>query len=293
MGLLSAPGKGVHYAADVFRRQLIVVGHLDALFGGVDEQSRAVRLVFLQHHNAGGDTGAEKQIAGQLDHAVDEIVVYEILAYLLLCSAPIHYAGEADDCRRAVGGQPGQAVHDEGQVGLALGGQYPCGGKAGVIDKQGIVVPGPLDGVGRIGDYQLKGLVVPVLGIGQGILAGYVELVKAYIVEEHIDAAQVVSGDVYLLAVKAVAHCVVAQHLHRLQQQGARAAGRVIHLVHLGFAHGAQPGQQLGHIRRCKELTAGLACIAGVHSHQVFVSIAEGVNVVLLYVAQVHVGNAV
>ena len=79
-----------------------------------------------------------------------------------------------------------------------------------------------------------------MLGGCKGILACDVELVKADVVEEHIDAAQVVGGDVDLLAEKAVAHPVVTQYLHRLQQQGAGAAGRVIHLVDLGLAHGAQ-----------------------------------------------------
>ena len=79
-----------------------------------------------------------------------------------------------------------------------------------------------------------------MLGGCKGILACDVELVKADVVEEHIDAAQVVGGDVDLLAEKAVARRIMAQHLHRLQQQGAGAAGRVIHLVDLGLAHGAQ-----------------------------------------------------
>lgn len=79
-----------------------------------------------------------------------------------------------------------------------------------------------------------------MLGGCKGILACDVELVKADVVEEHIDAAQVVGGDVDLLAEKAVARRIMAQHLHRLQQQGAGAAGRVIHLVDLGLANGAQ-----------------------------------------------------
>ena len=66
-----------------------------------------------------------------------------------------------------------------------------------------------------------------MLGGCKGILACDVELVKADVVEEHIDAAQVVGGDVDLLAEKAVARRIMAQHLHRLQQQGAGAAGRV------------------------------------------------------------------
>lgn len=79
-----------------------------------------------------------------------------------------------------------------------------------------------------------------MLGGCKGILACDVELVKADVVEEHIDAAQVVGGDVDLLAEKAVARRIMAQHLHRLQQQRAGAAGGVVDLVDLGLAHGAQ-----------------------------------------------------
>ena len=84
VGLLGPAGEGVYDALDVLRRQLIVIGDLDALLGGVDKQGLVVPLVLFQHHDAGGDGGAKKQVAGQLDHAVDEVVVNEILPDLLL-----------------------------------------------------------------------------------------------------------------------------------------------------------------------------------------------------------------
>ena len=64
VGDLGAAGEGVHDAVDVLRRQPIVVSHLDALAGGVDKQGFAVRLVLFQYHDAGGDAGAEEQVAG-------------------------------------------------------------------------------------------------------------------------------------------------------------------------------------------------------------------------------------
>lgn len=70
-------------------------------------------------------------------------------------------------------------------------------------------------------------LPIPVLGVGQGILTSNIKLVKADVVEEHVDTAQVVGGDIDLLAVEAVADSVTAQHLHSLQQQRAGAAGGV------------------------------------------------------------------
>ena len=88
-------------------------------------------LFFFQHHDAGGDAGAEKQVAGQLDHAVDEVVANEILEDLLLRPAPVQDARETDDGGGAVGRQPTEAVHDKGQIRLAFGGQHASGSKAG------------------------------------------------------------------------------------------------------------------------------------------------------------------
>ena len=132
-----------------------------------------------------------------------------------------------------------------------------------------------------------------MLRVGQRVLAGNVEPVVADVMHKHIDAAQVVGGDVDLLPEKADPHAIGPQHLHRFQQQRPRPAGGVVHLVHLGLAHGAQPGQQFRHIGGGKELPAGLARVAGVHRHQVFVGVAESVDVVVAHIAQLHVVHAV
>ena len=62
---------------------------------------------------------------------------------------------------------------------------------------------------------------------GQRIFTGNIKLIKAHIMEEHIDTAQVVGRDVYLLSEKAVANGVTAQYLFRLQQQRTGAAGGI------------------------------------------------------------------
>ena len=49
-----------------------------------------------------------------------------------------------------------------------------------------------------------------MLGRGQGILAGNIKLIKANIVEEHIDAAEVIGRDVDLLPKEAIADSVPA-----------------------------------------------------------------------------------
>ena len=132
-----------------------------------------------------------------------------------------------------------------------------------------------------------------MLGRGQSILAGDIELVKAHIVEEHIDAAQVIGGDVDLLPKEAIADGVSAQHLFRLQQQGAGTAGGIVDFVNLCLAHGSKAGQQLGHIGGREELAAGFSCVGGVHGHEIFIGIAKGIDVMILHVAQIHVRHAV
>lgn len=84
-----------------------------------------------------------------------------------------------------------------------------------------------------------------MLRIGQRVLTGNVEFVKFNVVQEHIDAAQVVRCDVDFLPKEAVAHGIPSQHLFCLQQQRTGTAGRVIDLVDFLLAYRTQPGQQL------------------------------------------------
>lgn len=274
---------------DVFLGELVAVGDLHALLRGVQEEGAVVRLGLFQHQDAGGDAGAEEEVVRQLDDAVDEVVVDEVLADLLLRPAPVHHPGEADDGGGAIGGQPGEAVHDEGQVCLGLGGQHPGRGEAGVVDEGGVAVPLPLDGVGGIGDDDLKRFLVPVLGVGEGVPVGDVELVIVDVVEEHVDPAEVVGGQVDLLAKETLAHHIPAQDLGSLQQQGARATGRVVDLVDLRLLPNGNTGEQFRDFLGGEVFPAALACVGGIHAHEVFVGVPEGVNGVVLVVAQLHV----
>ena len=80
-----------------------------------------------------------------------------------------------------------------------------------------------------------------MLRIGQRVLTGNVEFVKFNVVQEHIDAAQVVRCDVDFLSKEAVAHGIPSQHLFCLQQQRTGTAGRVIYLVDFLFAYRTKP----------------------------------------------------
>ena len=108
-------------------------------------------------------------------------------------------------------------MHHKGKVGLALGCQHTGRRKTGVVNKQGVFVPGPLDGIRRIGHDEFKGLIIPMQRIGQRVIAGDVKLIVTHIMQEHIDAAQVIGGDVDFLPVVADTDALRPQNLGGLQ----------------------------------------------------------------------------
>ena len=91
-------------------------------------------------------------------------------------------------------------MHGERQIGLRLRCKHAGRGESRVVDERGVVVALPLGGVGRVGHDYLERFVIPVLGIDQHVAVGNVEMVVVHIVQEHVDAAQVVRGQVLLLA---------------------------------------------------------------------------------------------
>ena len=101
----------------------------------------------------------------------------------------------------------------------------------------------------------------------QSVLPDNAELIELDVMQEHIDAAEVVSGQVDLLTVEASLDIILAQHFFHLQQQRTGAAGRVIDLVDFRFADGAEAGQQLRNIGGSEILTALFTGIGGIHSH--------------------------
>ena len=128
---------------------------------------------------------------------------------------------------------------------------------------------------------------------GERVAMGDVKLIVVDIVEEHIDAAQVVGSDIDLLPVKALPHMIAAQNLSRLEQQRTRTAGWVVDLVDLRFSVDGNARQQLRHLLRREVFAAALARVGGVHAHQVLISITESVDGVVLIAAQLHIADAV
>ena len=111
---------GVYDAVDVFGRQLVVIRDLDALIRRVNEKRFAVAFASLHHQNAGCNGSAEKEVGGQLYHAINSVFSHEVLPYFLFRTAAVQDAGEADNRRRAVCREPRKAVHDKRHVRLAF-----------------------------------------------------------------------------------------------------------------------------------------------------------------------------
>ena len=174
----------------------------------------------------------------------------------------------------------GQHVHGESQVGLRLGCQDTGGAEAGVVDEQRIVVARPLDAVGRIADDGVE-LQAQVGRCREGVAQGNVEIGEVDAVQKHVDAAQVVGRGIDFLPEVLQIGIVPAHGLGKLQQQGAAAAGGVVHAAYLRVALRGQAGQQLADAFGGKEFAAALARAGGIHLHEVFVGIAE--NVVLVF----------
>ena len=170
----------------------------------------------------------------------------------------------------------GQHVHGESQVGLRLGCQDTGGAEAGIVDEQRIVVARPLDAVGRIADDGVE-LQAQVGRRREGVAQGNVEIGEVDAVQKHVDAAQVVGRGIDFLPEVLQIGIVPAHGLGKLQQQGAAAAGGVVHAAYLRVALRGQAGQQLADALRRKEFAAALAGAGGIHLHEVFVGIAEDV----------------
>ena len=120
-----------------------------------------------------------------------------------------------------------------------------------------------------------------MVGRGQCVAAVDVKLVVVDVVQEHVDAAKVVSGDVDFLPKEAHTYVLLAQQLGKLQQQGTRTAGRVVHLAYLRLANGNDACQEVADFLRREELAARFPGIAGIHGHQELVSVAEHVYLVV------------
>ena len=85
-----------------------------------------------------------------------------------------------------------------------------AGAKARVIDVERIGLALPFNRIWGIRDDGIERLIVPMGGLLERVAQRDVELIEVHIVQEHVDACKVVSGQVDLLAEIAVAHVFLA-----------------------------------------------------------------------------------
>ena len=82
------------------------------------------RWVRPHHQDAGRDAGAVEQVRRQADDGLDEVVVEELLADLLLRAAAEQHAVGHDGGHHAAGLADGEHVLGEHQVGLLARGRH-------------------------------------------------------------------------------------------------------------------------------------------------------------------------
>ena len=90
-------------AGDILFRQFILVPLMDKLIRGIDKQHFVVRLVLADDDDTGSNRHAEEKVSRQLDNRIHIIVVNQILAYFLFCSATIKHARELNDSCSSIG----------------------------------------------------------------------------------------------------------------------------------------------------------------------------------------------
>ena len=209
----------LHDLVDVLLFEQVGVGRFFKELARVDELRFRVAFMLREHQDIDGDRGAVKEVGCQGNDGFDIVVVDEVFADLLLRTAAVEDAGKADDRRASFGGEVMERVKYEGKVGFGLGRQHARGGEAVVVDEGGVVAADPLDGVGGIGDDGIEGLVIVVLGVGEGIAELDIELVVVDIVQKHIHPREVVGGMVDLLTEKTLFDDMRVELLFGLQQQ--------------------------------------------------------------------------
>ena len=119
------------------------------------------------------------------------------------------------------------------------------------------------------------------------------EMIIVDVVQEHVDATEVVGRLVDLLTEETLLHVLFADDFCNLHEKRTGTAGGVIDLAHLGLVERCDTCKELADLLWCEELTAGLACIACVHLHEELIRIAERINSVLFRSVEIHVSNRI
>ena len=66
----------IHNAVDIGSSQFIIIGDLHKLLGRVNKEHLVILLALAQHHDAGGNGGAVKEVRRQLNDAIHKVVIH-------------------------------------------------------------------------------------------------------------------------------------------------------------------------------------------------------------------------
>src|SRR5665648_16092 len=130
-----------------------------------------------------------------------------------------------------------------------------------------IGIPVPSDGVWWIGYDCLKWLIIPMHWVSQRVSIANVELVIIDVMQEHINSAKIVGGNVDFLPIEPLPNVLLAENLGKVQQQRTGTTGWIIYFVDFRFPNKGNTRQKLAHLLRCVVLAATFTGIGGIHPH--------------------------
>ena len=88
-----------------------------------------------------------------------------------------------------------------------------------VVNEYWVTFAFPVNRIWRIGYDCFKWLIIPVLWIYERIAECDIELIVVDIVKEHVNAAKVVSCDINLLTIEALAHVIAAENFGKVKEK--------------------------------------------------------------------------
>ncbi len=267
--------------------RFILVGEVaeDAVFhvaevAGVDEEdlARAVAeigaLLFIsgEEPDAGGDLGVGEELAGEGDHAFDEVGFEEGFAdFAFAAGVGGHGAVGEEEGHGAIGGEVVEHVLHPGEVGVALG--------RGAVFPAGVAlefaVPPFLDVEGGIG-HDVVGAEVGVLVVGEAV-GGFFAEVEVDAPDGHVHGGEAPGGGVGFLAVDGEVAELAAVFLDEflaLDEEAAGAHGGVVYATLEGLEHLDDEGDDG---LRGEVLAALLTLGEGKLTEEIFVDVAEDV----------------
>ena len=116
----------------------------------------------------------------------------------------------------------------ESKVGSRVRGQHTGAAVAVVVDEQRVLASFPRDAVRGIRYDGIERLEVSVPWIQQRVAQLDVEIVVVDVMQEHVDTTKVVGSGVDFLTIILQRRVLPSDGLRELQQQRARATGRVV-----------------------------------------------------------------